>query len=164
MVDEYCRYALDRAWYFYPDALPPDGLATENRNGHIDRALSFPVEDLYPDGQQAGQVGQEIYGAGAAMVFATRAFHHVDGAPFLLHCDRFVRAKTRIDERSLGFALDGPAGCQALIALVPDGGRRKTVDARVRDAGGNVLRPLEGQRGVLCRFEVPAQGVYTLSW
>ena len=43
------------------------------RNGHIDRKLSFPVEDLYVDGQQAGQVGQEIYGAGAAFVFASRS-------------------------------------------------------------------------------------------
>ena len=163
LVDEYCRYALDRAWFFYPDALPKDGLATENRNGHIDRALSFPVEDLYPDGQPAGQVGQEIYGAGAAMVFATRAFHQIEGAPIMLHCDRFIRALTRIDEHSVSFALDGPAGLSTKVSLIATKDRKKIV-ARMRDANGGVLAPARDAPGVLCRFEVPAQGVYTLSW
>jgi hypothetical protein len=164
LVSEYCRYALDRAWSYYPDALPADGLATENRNGHIDRGLSFPVEDLYPDGQPAGQVGQEIYGAGAAMVFATRAFHRIDGAPFLLHCDRFARAIARTDARTISFALDGPAGLDARVSLVAQGGRRKRFEARMWDAAGKLVAPAKNAPDVLCRFDVPAQGAYTLSW
>ncbi|GGD90387.1 hypothetical protein GCM10011515_07480 [Tsuneonella deserti] len=164
LVSEYCRYALDRAWYFYPDALPPEALASANRNGHIDRELSFPVEDLYPDGQQAGQVGQEIYGAGAAMVFATRTFHRIEGAPFLLHTDRFLRALVRIDERAATFALDGPAGLGAFISLVPEGKGRPRIAAKLRDADGTLLSPGEVVPGLLCRFDVPAQGVYTLHW
>ncbi|RYY14651.1 MAG: hypothetical protein EON55_07990, partial [Alphaproteobacteria bacterium] len=62
LVSEYCKYALSRAWYYYPDALPADVIADEQResNGHVDGKLSFPLEDLYPDGQCAGQVGQEV--------------------------------------------------------------------------------------------------------
>jgi hypothetical protein len=103
LIAEYCKYALDRAWYYYPDALPPEAIAPEQRdsNGFIDRSLSFPLEDLYPDGQPAGQVGQEVYGAGAALVFATRAFHQVEGAPFRLYCDHFVRAQERVGDRAL---------------------------------------------------------------
>lgn len=164
LVDEYCRYALDRAWFFYPDALPEDGLATDNRNGHIDRELSFPVEDLYPDGQPAGQVGQEIYGAGAAMVFATRSVHKIEGAPIMLHCDRFVRALTRIDERSVSFALDGPAGLDAKISLCATGRKRPRIKPTVLDAHGNELANSGDGPGVLCWFKVPAQGVYTLRW
>jgi hypothetical protein len=164
LVSEYCRYALDRAWYFYPDALPADGLATENRNGHIDREHSVPVEDLYPDGQPAGQVGQEIYGAGAAMVFATRSFHRIDGAPFLIHCDRFARALTQIDERTVAFTLDGPAGLDARVCLVARGGPRKRFEARVWDAAGALVEREAGTSDVLCRFVVPAQGAYTLAW
>ena len=164
LVSEYCRYALDRAWYFYPDALPAEGLATENRNGHIDRELSFPLEDLYPDGQPAGQVGQEIYGGGAAMVFATRAFHRIEGAPFVLHCDRFARALTQIDERMITFALDGPAGLDASVSMVAQGGERKRFEPRMWDSTGKLLEPVSDSADVLCRFEVPAQGAYTLSW
>lgn len=165
LVSEYCRYALDRAWYYYPDALPAEALAQDDiRNGHIDRALSFPVEDLYPDGQPAGQVGQEIYGAGAAMIFATRAFHRIDEAPFILHCDHFVRALTRIDERALSFALSGPAGMNALVSLIADKPRLSARKIILRGADGRKIDPIESGNGILCRFEVPTQGVLTLSW
>lgn len=164
LVSEYCRYALDRAWYFYPDALPEDGLATDNRNGHIDRSLSFPLEDLYPDGQPAGQVGQEIYGAGAAMTFATRAFHRIEGAPFLLYCDRFARALTRTDERAVSFALDGPAGKSARVALVAANGEPIDLSATLRGSNGEPVPPVDAPEGLLCCFEAPAQGAYMLSW
>jgi hypothetical protein len=72
LVSEYCRYAPDCGWYFYPDALPEKALAEKPRNGRLDRALSFPLEDVYGDGQCAGQVGQEIYGCGGAFIFAAR--------------------------------------------------------------------------------------------
>jgi hypothetical protein len=167
LVSEYCRFALDRAWFFYPDALPQQALATENRNGHINRALSFPVEDLYPDGQPAGQVGQEIYGAGAAMVFATRAFHPVEGAPFWLHCDHFVRAKKRIAERSVSFSIDGPAGNHALVSIVSRGLRKPGEGIVLRGPRGDQVRRTGGSDEggeVSLPFVVPAQGDYTLSW
>jgi hypothetical protein len=165
LVSEYCRYALDRAWYYYPDALPAEALAHDDiRNGHIDRALSFPVEDLYPDGQPAGQVGQEIYGAGAAMVFATRAFHNMDNAPFLLHCDHFVRALTRIDERAVSFVLDGPPGMCGLVSLVADKPRRMSRNITLRGADGGKITPMDDAGEVLCRFTVPTQGMLILAW
>jgi hypothetical protein len=70
IATEYCRFATDRAWFYYPDQLPLDVLAPEQEAGIIRRDLSFPLEDLYPDGRPAGQVGQEIYGAGLAFMFA----------------------------------------------------------------------------------------------
>jgi hypothetical protein len=75
--------------------------------------LSFPVGDLYPEGQPAGQVGQEIYGAGAAMVFATRAFHKIEGAPFMIFCDHFLRAFTRFDSMTASFRVEGEASTKA---------------------------------------------------
>ncbi len=88
LLSEYRRYGLERAWFFYPDALPEEAIAKDNiRNGHIDRRLSFPLEDLYRDEQKAGSVGQEIYGCGGAFTFAARAFFDCGNAPFRLFCD-----------------------------------------------------------------------------
>jgi hypothetical protein len=70
LIGEFRSRTRDVAWYFYPDTLPPEAVATTIKNGRIDRDLSLPLEDLYGDGQPAGQVGQEIYGAGAALIFA----------------------------------------------------------------------------------------------
>ncbi|HEX7752109.1 MAG TPA: hypothetical protein VF440_06870 [Novosphingobium sp.] len=162
LVTEYCRYALHRAWFYYPDALPRDAIATQIRNGEIDRALSFPLEDLYPDGQPAGQVGQEIYGAGAAMIFATRAFHRVEDAPFVLFCDHFLRAITRLDHTALSLRIDGQDNQAAEFALVR-AGRKALPEAIVRTLDGKVLEPRSRTKDAAC-YRVPAYSGLVLSW
>lgn len=164
LISEYCRYALDRAWYYYPDALPAEAIADEQRpgNGHVDPALSFPLEDLYTDGQPAGQVGQEIYGAGAAFIFATRAFHRVEDAPFDLYCDHFVRALERMGPARLSLRLDGGENCTARFSLVRK--RRRTLPAvRVAAADGDAIRP-DCKSDDRLDFIVPASGSLVVSW
>ncbi|WP_206245772.1 hypothetical protein [Novosphingobium terrae] len=162
LISQYCRYALDRAWYYYPDTLPEGGLAQDIRNGHIDRSLSFPLEDLYVDGQPAGQVGQEIYGAGAALAFAVRSFHPVAGAAFRLFCDHFIMASERTGERAITISLDGGETCSALLSATPIG-KEPLPKFIVLTAGGDRLRP---SRTVPERieFQVPANGRLLISW
>jgi hypothetical protein len=164
LISEYCKYALDRAWYYYPDALPPEAISPKQRenNGYVDRALSFPLEDLYPDGQPAGQVGQEIYGAGAAFIFATRAFHHVEGAPFRLYCDHFARATERTGDRALTLTLDGGETCTAGLSLVRLK-RRKLTKPRVTTADGDIVRPHMSTADRI-DYRVPANGRVVITW
>lgn len=164
LIAEYCRYALDRAWYYYPDALPPEAIAKEQRptNGHVDRALSFPLEDLYADGQPAGQVGQEVYGAGAAFIFATRAFHHVEGAPFRIYCDHFVRAMERTGDGALTIMLDGGETCTARLSFVRLK-RQRLPKTTVAAVGGDRLRPQEVSPDRI-DYYVPASGRLVLTW
>ena len=161
MVSDYCRFALDRAWYYYPDALPPEMISEEPRNGHIDRNLSFPLEDLYVGGDKAGQVGQEIYGAGAAFVFASRVFHHIEGAPFALFCNAFLLASDRTSDNSLSFHLGGdPAGAANLILLST--GRASLSDITVTsDPGGEIKGRTQGRRR---EFAVPANARVHVRW
>ena len=163
LLSEYCRYALDRAWYYYPDALPSEAVSSTQRetNGHIDRALSFPVEDLYIDGQQAGQVGQEVYGAGAAFVFASRCFHTVHDAPFRIFCDHFLLASERPSERSLSFQLGGGEGLEATVALLPVG-RKPLPEFTVTTLAGDRVKGQQESRRV--GFRVPADGRITIAW
>ena len=162
LVSEYCKYALDRAWFYYPDALPPDVLATEIRNGHIDRKLSFPLEDLYIGGDPAGQVGQEIYGAGAAFVFTSRAFHKFDGVPFTVFCDHFLLTSERTSDRSMSFQLGGGDACQANLSLLPLGSG-KIPKVSVSTAAGDRIRahPKPGGR---VEYHAPANGRLMLNW
>lgn len=164
LISEYCKYALDRAWYYYPDALPADVISDEQResNGHVDRRLSFPLEDIYPDGQPAGQVGQEIYGAGAAFIFASRAFHHIESAPFLLYCDHFVRAIERTDDRTVTLTLDGGETCTARLSFVRLK-RRKLPTVRVATADGDMVRAQDISDDRI-DYRVPASGRLLLNW
>ena len=162
LVSEYCRYALHRAWYYYPDALPKEILATKIRNGHIDRKLSFPLEDLYPDGQKAGQVGQEIYGAGAAFTFARRSFHDLPGIPFLIYCDHFATARELTSERSMMLQLTGGNDCEALLCMVARG-RSRLPDAVVTISAGDRIRPRHKEAG-RAEYGVPANGQVMINW
>ena len=164
LISEFCKYALDRAWYYYPDAVPPEVLSPKQRetNGHIDRKLSFPLEDLYPDGQLAGQVGQEVYGAGAAFIFATHSVHPVEGAPFRLYCDHFVRAMERTGDRALTMTLDGGETCTAHLSVVRLA-RRKLGKITVTAVSGDVLRPYETSNDRVA-YHVPASGRLILNW
>lgn len=164
LITDYCRHALDRAWFYYPDALPADAIATEQRenNGHVDPALSFPLEDLYIDGQPAGQVGQEIYGAGAAFVFASRAFHHVRDAPFRMFCDHFLLAGERPSERTLSFQLGGVEGWEAGLSLVRVG-RAKLPELRVTTLAGHPI-PVHARHTDRVDYRVPADGRISIAW
>lgn len=110
----------------------------------------------------SGQVGQEVYGAGAAFIFATRAFHHVEGAPFRLYCDHFVRSMERIGDRSLTVTLDGGETCSASLCLVRMK-RRKLTKCRVAAIGGEALRPHELGSDRIA-YRVPANGRVVLTW
>jgi hypothetical protein len=136
-------------------------LCQQPRNGYIDTALSFPVEDLYVGGDMAGQVGQEIYGAGTAFVFATRAFHRIDDAPFDLFCDLFLLGSDRTSDRSLTLQLCGdPAGVARLSLLPKNGGRLGRVKV-VAEPGGTLQPVTRDERR---EVEVAANARVHLRW
>jgi hypothetical protein len=161
MVSDYCRFALDRAWYYYPDVLPIDMLAEKPRNGHIDPKLSFPLEDLYVGGDKAGQVGQEIYGAGAAFIFASRTFHHVDGAPFRLFCNAFLLASDRTSDTSMSFHLGGDPGGVADLFLLPLQRRSLSSVTVTSEPGGAVKAK---KRGARHEYRIPSNARVHLRW
>lgn len=161
LISEYCRFAVHRAWFYYPDTLPKEVLATENRNGHIDRKLSFPLEDLYPSGEPQGQVGQEIYGAGAAFAFLTRSFHPVDGAHFSIYCDHFIVLNNRSEDSAVSFQLNGGAMQRALICIVPDG-RRKMPKMSLL-IGTEEIKASSTPDGRI-EYKVPANAQLVLRW
>lgn len=161
LVSEYCRYALSRAWFFYPDTLPPECIATTVRNGRIDRSRSFPLEDLYADGQKAGQVGQEIYGAGAAPSFAVRAFHRLPGAPFLLFCDQFVAAREVVGPRSFVLSLTGSSNGEAHLVMVR-APRRKLPELFVSTREGRT-KPANMDKDRI-EYVIPADARVVIEW
>lgn len=162
LVSEYCKYSLDRAWFYYPDILPPDALAKKPRSGRIDRKLSFPLEDIYGDGQPAGQVGQEIYGCGAAFVYATRSQHLVPDASFRIFCNEFIRSSERTGERAISLQLDGGETCTADLSIVRSG-RARLPRASLVAASGDRLQPHRTHDDRI-DFNVPANGRVVLSW
>ncbi|ODP37752.1 hypothetical protein [Sphingomonas turrisvirgatae] len=163
MISEYCRYTLHRAEFYFPDMLPREILHQgEHQSGKLDPTLSFPLEDLYGDGQSPGQIGQEIYGAGSAFVFASRSFHRIEDAPFQLFCNHFVQSMERTGERAVSIQLHGGETCVALVSLVRLK-RRKLSKATMTTADGDSLRAHRVSDDRI-DFHAPADGRVILMW
>lgn len=163
LVTQYCKYALDRAWFYFPKHLPAKVLAKKDiRNGSIDRKLAFPVEDLYVDGQPAGQVGQEIYGAGAAFIFASRCFHRFDGAPFAFFCDHFLMSLVQKSEQSLEITPIGVQGYPARLRVmkIP---RRALPKLEVIGSDGPI-GPMASERARWIDHEISGAGPTIIQW
>jgi len=160
LLSEYWRYALDVLWSFYPDTLPSEALADKIRNGHIDRSLSFPLEDLYGDGQKAGQVGQEIYGCGAAFAVASRAFAECEGAPYRVFSEYPMKAKCKDGE--LHIRVFGPPGSTLRIRLLPkDKAEHLTLILAKED--GETLAPAD-ETPDFTEFRVASDSTYRARW
>jgi hypothetical protein len=163
LLSEFCKYTPSRAWFYYPKELPEEAIAQEIRNGHIDRTLAFPLEDLYPDGQSAGQVGQEIYGCGAAFAIVSRRYQRLERAPFILYTE-YPLISTEEKEDSVAFRVRGAAGfsCRGRLIAADNerlprfeiheaGDREATIEGWLTDEGH-------------WEFEIPAGVALAARW
>jgi len=113
-------------------------------------------------------VGQEIYGAGAAFIFASRMFHRVEGAPFHLFCDQFLQ--------HYACGSNGAGGSDGQISFAPSGhGEAEAHLALIRHAREPMpqisLETEEGERieraamtDDRINYRLAANGRLTLRW
>lgn len=125
IIVEYGRHLLDRGRYYFPKELPAAALSDDPKEGHTDRPLAIPVEDLYPSDEKVGQVGQEVYGAAMPFILATKSTHRWHGAPLSVWSD------APIQEAELSLADNRKSGT---LTLTLRGGRyrRFTVSIKSR--------------------------------
>ena len=120
------------------------------------------MEDLYGDGQPAGQVGQEIYGCGAAFAFTTRSFHQVKGGPFVLFCDHPLHEWDETEDACLSFRARGVADVPCRVRLIPTG-RKPLPTVHVCDEPGNTFAVRTTDEGH-AEFDVPADCYVEVRW
>ena len=100
------KHLLGRARYYLPAELPPESVCREPKEGKIDPKLPIPVEDLYPGLDQAGQVGQEVYGSALALILTTRSYHRWKKVPFMVWCETPLSSvEFEIDPKTRGGTL-----------------------------------------------------------
>jgi hypothetical protein len=173
LLCEYCKYVIDRAWYYYPGQLPREMIDQNPRSGHINRDLAIPLEDIYEGWQKAGKVGQEVYGAGAPFVFATRHCQRIEGVTFRIHCNYPIHGFT--SRRSTGhrlstsgrarFRIAGDGRCRCHVRIVP-GDYTPLPRITLKSRRGRSLRTVEGQmveNGYL-EFELPGNAQVQVAW
>ncbi|MCW3052371.1 MAG: hypothetical protein JWN14_1541 [Chthonomonadales bacterium] len=113
LVAEALRYIPQVAWYTYPTHLPAASLHVGVPFWHSKNifTLAIPVEDLNDGWRKNGSVGQELYGAGAAFDFATRAYVRVPEAGVLVYCEYpILKTAWAADHKLLTVQIGGVPG------------------------------------------------------
>lgn len=146
LLAEYQKYSLDRAWFYYPDALPVDVIAEKSRNGRIERALSVPIEDLQDGHKRSGQVGQEIYGSGSAFVYTSRHYAVVEKLNCMVYCS-YPIYDYQVTERGgsavVVFQTGGDRRGECGLRVVPIDREKPVPTASVRTQRGSRAAPVK---------------------
>lgn len=166
LMPEFAKYVLHRAWQAYPSELPKKILAKKSHDGHLDTKLAIPLEDLGDGWYVPGTVGQEVYGAGAAPLFAAWAYHDGPEEAFLIYCD-YVTGKFRQSGNArkgkVQFWVRGNPQMTATIRLIP--AKVKTLP-RLSVRQGKGKKTEQPQRRIGKDIEVTVRGgaEVTIEW
>lgn len=148
LLAEYQKYSLDRAWFYYPDALPETVIAAKSRNGRIERALSVPLEDLQDGYEESGQVGQEVYGAGMPFVYTTRHYKRVAGKDCYVYCNYPAydfTLEAAGGETRARWRMGGDPRCSCELRVIPIEPNAGAAAVAVTTTAGEVRVPLRGK-------------------
>ena len=120
LIPEMIRYLLNKGLAYYPPLVDSESLADKQAVGRLDPSRWLPLEDLYEGREAAGQVGQEIYGAGSAFGMVVRHYWPVRKWGLMIYCDYPVDAFA-VDGDTATFKILGDQRFQCEIRLIPIG-------------------------------------------
>ncbi|WP_410221197.1 hypothetical protein [Pedobacter sp.] len=163
LIAEFIRYAISRIPYYFPTLLPQDMLATTAKTGEVDPSLWVAIEDSRDGWEQAGQVGQEVYGAGISFSIIPRQYFKISNEEFLIFTDypldRFSRKKQML-YLSVGGEDEMPCKLQILLT------GKKSYQFKlscIKDKTAKLLTPNSTTNGHLS-FNIHAKQKLKLQW
>jgi hypothetical protein len=101
LIPEFNRCMLYKASFYYPPNLPKEVMTEKPKTGEIDAKLWIPLEDIYDGWEKAGQVGQEVYGAGLPFGIIPRHYWGVPDEKFMIYIEYPIEG---FSAREKGFA------------------------------------------------------------
>jgi len=130
LLPEMAHYLLYKIYFYYPPALPREVFTEKRKGGEIDPHLWLPLEDIQDGWKQAGQVGQEIYGAGTPFGLAPRHYWHVDEAKLLFYCS-YPAMNCEVEPNRITLEIIGDPRLQCELRIMPINGH-PVPDARLQ--------------------------------
>ncbi|WP_113637504.1 hypothetical protein [Nubsella zeaxanthinifaciens] len=163
LIAEFIKYAINRVPYYFAAMLPKEMLATEVKTGEIDPDLWIALEDLRDGWEQAGQVGQEVYGAGVAFGIIPRQYHQIKNEDFLVFAeyplDSFTKRKQQLN---LTIGGEGEADCKLQI-IIPTA-TQYDFKLQLKDGSKQILLEPKSEEAGLITYHLKAKAVVSLTW
>ncbi|MGV3632087.1 MAG: hypothetical protein ACO1O6_12835 [Bacteroidota bacterium] len=162
LLPEFIKYAVHRMPYYYPPLLPKETFAPEVKTGEIDPRLWIPLEDLYDGWDKAGQVGQEVYGAGMPFGIVVRQYYKFRKPGLLVFIDYPLSSMRRHKNQSVSFKVGGSAEQSCTVRIFSE----KGLSFRVSSGPGKQKKLLEPSKRQpdWQEYEVPGNSRLTVSW
>jgi hypothetical protein len=121
LVPEFLRNMLYKGSFYYPPNLPQEALSEEPKTGELDPKLWIPVEDIYDGWEQAGQVGQEVYGAGMPFGIIPRHYWNVPDEKFMIYIEYPIKGFSTVHEDKAMFRVLGDSRLSCRLRVIPTG-------------------------------------------
>jgi len=118
LLNEYIRYLVHRACFYYPPMLPKEMLKETPTTGELQPDLWLVLEDLHDGWEQSGEVGQEVYGAGNAFGVVPRHYFRVPDAGFMLFADYQVTNFQLAGSKCVTFDIQGDPRLSCRIVIL----------------------------------------------
>ena len=165
LLPEFLRNMLFKASFYYPPNLPVEAMTDKPKTGELDPKLWIPLEDIYDGWEQAGQVGQEVYGAGMPFGIIPRHYWRVPDGKFMVFVDYPIRGFSTVHEGQAMFTVLGDARLSCRIRMIPTG-RKGLPDIEVtteREDASETLRGRKTEEGHL-EFTVAGDRNVIVHW
>lgn len=121
LIPEFLRNMLYKASFYYPPNLPPEVMVEKPKTGEVEPELWIPIEDIYDGWQHAGQVGQEVYGAGLPFGIIPRHYWTVPDENFMIYVDYPIKSFSTVHEGQAMFRVMGDPRLYCRLRIIPTG-------------------------------------------
>jgi hypothetical protein len=145
LLAEFIRNMLYKASFYYPPNLPKEVMSEKTKTGELDRKLWIPLEDMYDGWEQAGQVGQEVYGAGMPFALIARQYMRIPDEKFMIFVDYPVLDFSSIEPGEAMFRVLGDARFSCRLRIMPTG-RAELPKCKVITERGETSETLQGRQ------------------
>jgi hypothetical protein len=165
LIPEFLRNMLYKASFYYPPNLPREALVEKPKTGEIDPKLWIPIEDIYDGWEQAGQVGQEVYGAGLPFGMIPRQYWRVPGEKFMIYVEYPIQHYSTVEEDSAIFRVLGDRRLSCRLRIMPTG-RAELPQCKVVTECDDKTETLEARKtseGHL-EYELFGDRIVTVEW
>ena len=147
LLPELIRHVTAKLDAYYPKHIPADVLSDAPKTGHLEPDIWIPVEDVGDGWDEAGTVGQEVYGAGIAFSTMARTCVRLPDSDWRISCEYpFAVKESAADHVRLKFFGDPRLEGRVRVEFPsPDGGSRQWRDYWV-GGGQEFIIPLSEPR------------------
>ena len=142
---EFIRNMLYKASFYYPPNLPKEVMSEKPKTGEVDPKLWIPLEDIYDGWEQAGQVGQEVYGAGMPFAIVRRQYWRIPQEKFMIFVDYPVQDFSTVEKGSAIFRVLGDLRFSCRLRIIPTG-RARLPDFKVITEHDETTETLKGRK------------------